>query len=133
MTVRRSHDVAPDFGAVTLFSSDMARSKAFYCDFLGTQPAFEDDVSAAYRSGSVIVNLLAFEAVDELISPSEMAPAGVRSVFTLHVEDIEKRVTALADRGVRPSSGPMNRPWGIRTTNYLDPDGYVWELSQKLG
>ncbi|MEM9999333.1 MAG: VOC family protein [Pseudomonadota bacterium] len=133
MTARPSHDAAPDFGAVTLFSSDLSRSKAFYCDFLGTQPVFEDDVSAAYRSGSVIVNLLALEAVDELISPSEMATAGVRSVFTLHVEDVDMGATALADCGILPTSGPMNRPWGIRTTNYLDPDGYVWELSQKLG
>jgi uncharacterized glyoxalase superfamily protein PhnB len=29
-------------------------------------------------------------------------------------------------------NGPMNRPWGIRTAAFTDPDGHIWEVAGKI-
>ena len=28
--------------------------------------------------------------------------------------------------------GPIDRPWGVRTAAFADPDGYLWEIAQQL-
>lgn len=38
----------------------------------------------------------------------------------------------LAGRGVSIVSGPLDRPWGMRTAALLDPDAYVWEVAAKI-
>ena len=38
----------------------------------------------------------------------------------------------LAERGVSIISGPLDRPWGMRSAAFLDPDGYVWEVSADI-
>ena len=35
----------------------------------------------------------------------------------------------LERRGVELLNGPMDRPWGLRTANFRDPAGYIWELA----
>jgi uncharacterized glyoxalase superfamily protein PhnB len=29
-------------------------------------------------------------------------------------------------------NGPIDRPWGMRTACFADPDGHVWEIAQQL-
>ncbi|MET0609013.1 MAG: VOC family protein, partial [Gaiellaceae bacterium] len=29
--------------------------------------------------------------------------------------------------------GPIDRPWGLRTAAFADPDGHVWEVAAKIG
>jgi uncharacterized glyoxalase superfamily protein PhnB len=29
-------------------------------------------------------------------------------------------------------NGPADRPWGMRSAAFLDPDGYVWEVAADL-
>jgi catechol 2,3-dioxygenase-like lactoylglutathione lyase family enzyme len=49
------------------------------------------------------------------------------------VEDVDGACTELAARGVRLLNGPIDRPWGVRTAAFADPDDHVWELAQQLG
>ena len=79
-----------------------------------------------------MVNVLRAAAVPELIEPSKMAATGLRSIYTLPVDDVDTAVAELSRRGIEPQSGPVDRSWGIRTANYADPDGHVWELSCDL-
>jgi uncharacterized glyoxalase superfamily protein PhnB len=30
-------------------------------------------------------------------------------------------------------NGPIDRPWGMRTATFADPDGHIWEIAQQLG
>jgi uncharacterized glyoxalase superfamily protein PhnB len=48
------------------------------------------------------------------------------------VEDANAVCADLARRGVSIVSGPRNRPWGMRTAAFLDPDGYVWEVAAEI-
>ncbi|MEZ5777583.1 MAG: VOC family protein [Paracoccaceae bacterium] len=119
-------------GAITIFVSDLERSRDHYRNFLRLAPIFEDEVSAAFKVGETIVNLLAHKAVPEMVEPHKMATNGLRAVYTLPVSDVNTTVAELEDVGLTPTSGPVDRPWGIRTANFADPDGYIWEICSDL-
>tara|TARA_R100000789_G_scaffold7097_3_gene11452 strand:+ start:14085 stop:14480 length:396 start_codon:yes stop_codon:yes gene_type:complete len=127
-----SNTLANKIGAITLFTEDREAAKAFYRNFLSAEPVYEDDDSAVFMVGDTMVNVLRISAVPELIEPSKRAAEGLRSVYTLPVDDVDKAVTDLSGRGIEPQSGPIDRPWGIRTANFVDPDGHLWELSCDL-
>jgi lactoylglutathione lyase len=118
--------------AITLFAEDLLATKSFYLEVFGLPVAFEDDASAVFRFGSTMINLLRIEAAPELVAPAPVgsADAGVRTVFTLTVDDVDARCELLKQRGVTLLNGPMDRPWGIRTASFRDPAGHVWEIAK---
>ena len=67
-----------------------------------------------------------------MIAPAPVAASadGVRSQFTLGVEDVDATCEQLRERGVELLNGPMDRPWGIRTAGFRDPSGHIWEIAQ---
>jgi catechol 2,3-dioxygenase-like lactoylglutathione lyase family enzyme len=117
---------------VTLFVEDLATTKEFYIDVFGLPVVFEDDDSAVFRFGSMLVNLLRTTAAPELIEPASVAPreAGSRFQFTIDVDDVDAMCAELAKRGVELLNGPMDRPWGVRTASFRDPAGHVWEIAK---
>jgi catechol 2,3-dioxygenase-like lactoylglutathione lyase family enzyme len=120
--------------AITLFVGDPQRSKAFYTKAFGLASIFEDDASVVFRFENVVVNLLAVAAAPELVDPAPVGDAdtGRRFALTVPVEDVDAACAELANRGVELLNGPMDRPWGIRTASFTDPDGHVWEIAQPL-
>lgn len=78
--------------------------------------------------------MLALPAAPELIAPARVAAqeSGSRFQFTFEVEDADAVCAELGRRGVTLLNGPMNRPWGVRTAAFADPDGHVWEVAQGL-
>jgi uncharacterized glyoxalase superfamily protein PhnB len=50
-------------------------------------------------------------------------------VFTIGVDDVDAMSEMLKTRGVELINGPMDRPWGIRTASFADPDGHIWEIA----
>jgi lactoylglutathione lyase len=121
-------------GAITLFVEDPQRSKAFYERVFEVPVLFEDDDSAAFKFENTIVNLLATPSAHELIEPAAVggAEAGSRLQLTIWVEDANATIEQLRERGVELLNGPINRPWGMRTAAFADPDGHVWEVAQQL-
>jgi lactoylglutathione lyase len=120
--------------AITLFVDDPGRSRPFYTALLGVAAMFEDDDSLAFRMGDVTVNLLIRRAAGEVVEPQPVAPAGVgaQALLTIGVDDVDAACAALAEQGLTPLNGPVDRPWGVRTAAFADPDGHVWELAQSL-
>jgi catechol 2,3-dioxygenase-like lactoylglutathione lyase family enzyme len=120
-------------GAITLFVEDPQRSKEFYARVFELEAVFEDESSVAFELDNLFLNLLKRgEAVDELLGPVPAAEAGASFELTVWVEDADAVCAELADRGVSIVSGPLDRPWGMRTAAFLDPDGYVWEVAAKI-
>jgi catechol 2,3-dioxygenase-like lactoylglutathione lyase family enzyme len=121
-------------GVITLFVGDLERAKAFYGRTFELTPVFEDAESAAFRYENMLVNLLVDRAASELIEPAPVAAAGAaRFMLTVWVDDVDALVGELRGRGVELLNGPQDRPWGVRTAAFADPDGHVWELAQRLG
>jgi catechol 2,3-dioxygenase-like lactoylglutathione lyase family enzyme len=120
--------------AITLFTEDLAASKAFYQNAFGLPVTYEDPNSAVFDFDGTYINLLKIPAAHELIAPAVVAgpSGGARTQFTLGVEDVDAACAELASRGVTLLNGPMNRPWGIRTASFADPSGHIWELAADL-
>ena len=120
--------------AITLFVEDPTRSKAFYEKVFEASVVFEDDDSAAFKFDNTIINLLATPAAHELIAPATVGgpDAGASAQFTIGVDDANAVCEELASRGVELLNGPIDRPWGMRTAAFADPDGHVWEVAQQL-
>jgi lactoylglutathione lyase len=120
-------------GAITLFVEDPQRSKAFYAGAFDVDAVFEDESSVAFKFDNLLLNLLRRgPAVDELLTPVPAAEPGASFVLTVWVEDTDAVCADLGERGVSIVSGPLDRPWGVRTAAFLDPDGYVWELAAEI-
>jgi predicted enzyme related to lactoylglutathione lyase len=119
--------------ANTLFIVDLERSKAFYAQVFEKSPIFEDAVSVVYQFGELLINLLSETEAIELIDPAKVASIGDGSRFqlTIHVNDVDAHAKRLKELGVQLINGPMDRPWGIRTLLFADPDGHLWELAQR--
>jgi len=122
-------------GAITLFVDDPQRSKAFYERALDLETIFEDENSAVLKLDNTILNFLQRGEAPGLVEPAAVAvpDAGAQLQFTIWVDDTDASITKLAERGVALLNGPIDRPWGVRTAAFADPDGFVWELAQQLG
>jgi catechol 2,3-dioxygenase-like lactoylglutathione lyase family enzyme len=120
--------------AITLFVADPRISKEFYERVFEAQKLFQDDHSVAFTFDGAIVNLLALSAAPELIAPASVAAEdrGNAAQITIEVDDVDAACTELEDKGVVLLNGPMDRPWGIRTASFCDPDGHIWEIAAQL-
>jgi catechol 2,3-dioxygenase-like lactoylglutathione lyase family enzyme len=121
-------------GAITLFVDDPRRSQAFYERVFGRSPAFEDETSAAFDIDNTIVNLVVRSAAGAVVEPRAVAgaDAGSQLLLTVWVDDTDAACEELAARGIDLLNGPVDRPWGVRTAAFADPDGHVWEVAQQL-
>jgi catechol 2,3-dioxygenase-like lactoylglutathione lyase family enzyme len=120
--------------AITLFVEDPQRSKAFYGKVFDVDPLFEEDAtSVAFRLDNFVLNLLVRSSAPELIEPAAVGDAGSGSRFqlTIGVEDAHA-CAALTGHGIELLNGPMDRPWGVRTAAFADPDGHVWERAAAI-
>ena len=134
MAEQASADWPTGIDAITLFVEDLDETKTWYSAVFAKPPVFEDSNSVVFGFGNVVVNLLHVSAVAELIAPAAAAPrdAGSGVVFTLEVDDVDAMAAELERRGATILNGPMDRPWGIRTASFADPDGHIWEIARKI-
>lgn len=118
--------------AITLFVADLATAKRFYRETFDLPVHFEDDSSVVFDFGNLLVNLLQTDAAHELIAPAEVGASrgGAHMQLTVGVDDVDAVCERLAARGVRLLNGPIDRPWGIRTASFRDPDGHIWEIAR---
>ncbi len=129
----RDGRVTESVGAITLFVEDPQRSKAFYARVFEVEPVFEDANSVALKFDNLFLNLLKRgAAVNELLGPVPAAEPGVSFELTIWVEEADAGCTDLAERGVSIVSGPLDRPWGMRTAAFLNPDGYLWGVASGI-
>jgi catechol 2,3-dioxygenase-like lactoylglutathione lyase family enzyme len=130
-TQKGSEWVAGRMAAVTLFEEDLAAARRFYEEVLRVPLVHEDENSTVFRFGETLVNLLRASEAPSLVEPATVAPSdgGVRSQFTLGVDDVDAICEELERRGVELLNGPMDRPWGVRTASFRDPGGHIWEIA----
>ena len=121
-------------GVITLFVEAVEPAKTFYARVFDLPVVFEDESSAVFRFENMLVNLVDAQSAPELIEP---APVGTgrdaRFMSTVWVDDADAACEELRARGVQLLNGPQDRPWGVRTAAFADPDGHVWEIAQQLG
>ena len=101
---------------VHVAASDFSRSRRFYGETLGLPEigGFEKDW-VEFGLGPVLVKLTP-------LRPGEV-PARNQVALTLSTADLEACLTALKERGVTVTRGPLEEFTG-RSAEILDPDGY---------
>ncbi len=127
-------ELVPQIYAITLFVDDVERSRRFYQEAFRLPVLTGDDQSVCFKFGETIVNLVAKSAAAEVIEPARVGDgrAAANSLLTIEVEDADGVCADLTRRGVTLLNGPIDRPWGLRTASFRDPDGHIWEIAQSI-
>lgn len=123
-----------EIGAITLFVEDLDRSKGFYTEVFDLSPMFTEEENAGFRLKNTLLFLTKSSAASKMIAPAAAGRPdnGPRHVFAIIVDDVDAVCAELDKKGVELLNGPEDRDWGMRTANFQDPDGYVWEIAQEL-
>ncbi len=123
-----------EIGAMTLLVGDLDRSKRFYQDVFGLPAVHADPNTVMFRFKNMFVFLHRRSAATNEQPPGEVLEQALQGVgqFAIIVDDLDAVRPDLDRAGVAPLSGPDDRPWGMRTLTFADPDGHVWEIAQEL-
>ena len=118
--------------ATTLFVEDVAKSREFYSKVFIKESVYEDPNSVVFAFGESLINLLQENEAPGLIGPANVASqdSGSRFQMTIQVDDVDAESERLKALGVQLVNGPIDRPWGIRTLLFADPDGHLWEFAK---
>ncbi len=105
---------------LTLWTIHFDQTKQFYRDTLGLPVAQEND------------NFILFDTRGSRLALHRLARGQPlsRSTVEIHLEvnDVDEVYSSLRSRGVKFEEAPTNRPWGNRSANFKDPEGYVVEI-----
>jgi catechol 2,3-dioxygenase-like lactoylglutathione lyase family enzyme len=125
---------AKKIDAITLFVEDVDRSVTFYQQFLDLPPMFQDKTAAGFQLENTLLFLTLASEAPNMIAPASAGAAGngPRHVFAIIVDDVDAVCAELVGKGFARLNGPEDRPWGMRTANFQDPDGYVWEIATEI-
>jgi lactoylglutathione lyase len=121
--------------AITLFVEDVPASKAFYQNAFDLTPFEDGETNAGFRLKDLYFFLTRSSSATDMIAPLTAGAAGngPRQVFAIIVDDVDAVAAELKGKGVALVNGPEDRSWGMRTLNFADPDGYIWEIAQEVG
>jgi predicted enzyme related to lactoylglutathione lyase len=122
---------------IRLLVTDFPAVYRFYRDVLGLTPQFEsEDGPYAKLSpplGSAAVALQARAQVAALLPDVAQGPAtDVRAVIALRVDDLDKVVAGIRERGGTVGAGPAPMGDRLRVAYVRDPEGNVVELQEWL-
>lgn len=123
--------VQPYVSIITLASSDATRSRRFYAEGFGWQPAIAAEEIAFYQLNGLLLGLYRTDdfasdmAVEAVARPGGFALAhNVRS--EAEVKPLIDRLVASGGTLVRPADAP---PHGGLRGYVADPDGHAWEIA----
>jgi catechol 2,3-dioxygenase-like lactoylglutathione lyase family enzyme len=105
---------------LTLWAVHFDEVKTLYKDTLGLPVAQENENFVMFDTKGARL------ALHRLIK----APPLSRSTVEVHLEvnDVDEVYSSLRSKGVMFDEPPANRPWGIRSAGFKDPEGYVVEI-----
>jgi lactoylglutathione lyase len=119
---------------ITFFVEDLASAKTFYESIFSVSLVYEDVSCVVVRIGNIMLNLLKISESSTLIEPAKVSDrsSGSRLMLTIKVKNVDSVCDLLKQHGVKLLNGPIDRPWGRRTTTFSDPAGNVWEIAQEI-
>ena len=108
---------------VSVFASDLERSKKFYGETLGWKLGTSERYVAGFHFGS---GYLVIQS-DSRPPASRQYAGGMR--VEVQVDDVTEEHARLKGLGVDVSE-LRDQPWGERNFQFTDPDGYMWYYGQ---
>ena len=120
---------------ITLFVEDQLRSKEFYDQIFDVVGVDEGHGTVIFQFDNLFLRLLRREEAErEMLGqiPIGDARAGTTMQLAFRVVDADTLCRELAERGISIVYGPVDRPWGVRSAAFVDPDGHVWQFSSDI-
>src|SRR5258708_13258897 len=139
-----NHSMKPRISVITLGVNDLEQSLAFYRDGLGLQTngvigtEFKDPISQAV--GAIVTFdlqnglILALYPRPELAKDANLSVGTSSSIefsighFVKNKEEVDSLLSQAKDAGATITEEPRERPWGIYSGYFKDPDGHLWEV-----
>lgn len=120
---------------VTLFVEDEQRSKEFYERVFGVSVADEGHGTIIFKLDNLFLRLLRRdEAESEMLGqvPVGDPASGATVQLAMFVDDADALCAQLIEQGVPIVYGPVDRPWGVRSAGFRDPDGHLWQFGSDI-
>ncbi len=123
----------PRLNIVTLGVKDLQKSKAFYKNALGWEPANGSDENIVFFNHGGIV--LALYPLDKLAEDAEISSerTGFSGVTLAINQDSKEAVTEIFNKAVQNGAKVLVKPrdtfWGGFDAYFADPDDNVWEIA----
>ena len=112
------------FNTASIFVEDYQGTVDFYVEKLGFVVEEQSERATMLRAGD-------FRLLVHSGGPPA-APPELAMHLHLWTDDVDGYYRALVERGVHAPEAPQDRPWGLRTFQVKDPNGYEWEFTQKI-
>jgi lactoylglutathione lyase len=120
---------------ITLFVEDEQRSKAFYERLFDVPAIDEGHGTIIFQMDNLFLRLLQRDqAESEMLGQVSLADpgSGASAQLSFFVDDADAFCADLAERGVSIVYGPVDRPWGVRSAGFRDPDGHIWQFGSDI-
>jgi catechol 2,3-dioxygenase-like lactoylglutathione lyase family enzyme len=134
----------PRIHVITLAVADLDRALAFYRDglgfhsegligteFKGDEKTPEGTTAVFHLDGGLMLSIyprseLAKDALVP-ITPAKPGEFSIRHVVATRAE-VDAIITQAEAAGATVTDRPHDRPWGIYSGYFQDPDGHLWEV-----
>ena len=120
---------------ITLFVEDEQRSRAFYERLLDVTAADEGHGTIIFQMENLFLRLLKRDqAESEMLGQVPLADpgSGASVQLAMFVDDADALCAELTELGVSIVYGPVDRPWGVRSAGFRDPDGHIWQFGSDI-
>jgi catechol 2,3-dioxygenase-like lactoylglutathione lyase family enzyme len=118
---------------VTLGVRDFEKSKKFYTETLGWEPASASGEDTIFiQAGGVVLGLYPREklAEDALVPAKGSGFAGFTLAYNAGSEsEVDEIIRDLKAKGVKILKEPQKVFWGGYSSYFADPDGNCWEVA----
>lgn len=123
----------PRLNIVTLGVKDLQKSKEFYKNALGWEPAQGSDENIVFfHHGGIVLGLYPVDKLAEDAGISEER-SGFSGVTLAINQDSKNAVTETFERAVKNGAKVLVEPretfWGGFDAYFADPDGHTWEIA----
>ena len=113
-----------------LLVKDFNESLAFYKDILGLEVNSQDGNFADFKLEGTSLAIFQKSDATSMFSEEHMGSGG-GIVLGFQVDNVEEICKNLIDKGVEIFEGPKTTEWGQTVAYFNDPDGNIWEISNK--
>ena len=121
----RLSSIAP---AITV--NDLDASLAWYCDVVGFTLGEKFEHEGEVRGASLVAGVarLMLSKEDWAKGRDRVKGQGLRLYMSTN-QDVDEVAAAIKARGGELASEPTDQPWGARTFDLVDPDGFLITIS----
>jgi len=113
-----------------LLVEDFDKSFSFYKDALGLKVNSHEGKFADFKLEGTSLAIFQKDEAKAMFPKNHMGSGG-GIVLGFQVDGVKKACEGLKAKGVEVFEGPKKTEWGQTVAYFKDPDGNIWEVSNK--